>query len=118
MTSLHDLIAQYGTLPNPPAVGDKVLFERGYDSGSCSINLGEVVQIRPEGDFKQPSAVVKGIHTFFPDGSNQPHRGRTPWSFPVNHFTKPIAQRLAEQAERWEKLAVEARTWIGTFDQR
>ena len=115
MTSLHDLLKQYGSLSSPPAVGDKVLFERGYDSGSCSINLGEVIQIRPESDFKEPSAIVKGIHTFFPDGSNQRHRGQTPWSFPVSHFTKPIGQRLAEQAERWEKLAAETRTWIATL---
>ena len=115
MTSLNDLIQQHGSLKNPPAVGDKVLFERSDDSGSFSINLGEVVEVRLAGDFKEPQAIITGIHTFFPDGSNQPHRGRTPWGFPVSHFAKSISERLDEQAQRWEKRAAEVRTWMASF---
>ena len=79
MITLKEIITQYGSLNELPAVGDKVLFERGEDSGTFSINLGKVTQIRPEGEFKEPTAIVKGIHAFYPDGVEQ----TIPWTHTV-----------------------------------
>ena len=117
MNSLQDLLKQYDVPTESLAVGDKVLFERSGDSGSFSINLGEVKEIRPQDDFKEPWIMVKGIHTFFPDGSNQPHKGRVPWRFEMSYFNKCVTEHLEEHAQRLEKRAAEIRTWITTLEK-
>jgi hypothetical protein len=117
MTTLKDLIKRYGSLTKSPVVGDQVLFERAEDSGTCSINYGEVTGIIPMGEFKEALASIRGIHTFFPDGSDKPFRGRTQWAFPLTHLTKPITERVVAHLALREKLAAQTRAWIASLDQ-
>lgn len=69
------------------------------------------MEIKPQGEFKEPTVGIKGIHTFFPDGSNQPHKGEVWWGFPMSHFNTPVADRLAKHAESLVKRAEQIRGW-------
>lgn len=101
---------------NPPAVGDKLLFVLCNKTGAPVIYLAEVKDIRPEGEFKEPSVLVRGLHMFFPDGSHQPYRARTEWAGSISEFTKPIGERLLEEIESLEKQTAQTRTWLASIN--